>query len=68
MFPRNTSKQNKVIELDVYFTETLTSADITHIAIEQLKLLLFQRRQIPVPIEKVIQDKSYLKWFHIIWS
>ena len=53
MFPRNTSKQNKVIELDVYFTETLTSADITHIAVEQLKLLLFQRRQIPVPIEKV---------------
>ena len=55
MFPRNTSKQNKAIELDVYFTDTLTCADITHIAVEQLKLLLFQRRQIPVPIEKVNQ-------------
>ena len=55
MFTRNTSKHNKEIELDVYFTDTLTCADITHIAIEQLKLLLFQRRQIPVPIEKVNQ-------------
>ena len=57
MFPRKYVKPNHPIELDVYFTDTLSVSDITHIVIEQFKLLLFQRRQIPVPLEQVFLRK-----------
>ena len=53
MLSRKSQKRNNPIELDVYFTDTLSDTDLTHIVIEQLKLLLFQKRQIPVPLDQV---------------
>ena len=41
------------IDLDIHFPDGLSKSDIAHLAIELLKMLLLQRHQIPVQIEKV---------------
>ena len=53
MFKSSVRKNMEPIDLDIHFPDGLSKSDIAHLAIELLKMLLLQRHQIPVQIEKV---------------
>lgn len=64
MFKGSARKNMEPIDLDIHFPDGLSKSDIAHLAIELLKMLLLQRHQIPVQIEKLKCDA--LKHSHLV--
>ena len=52
----NKTNDGEVLTIDVHFSEGLCLLGISHLAIELMKNLLFQRKQIPLTVDVIKQD------------